>query len=209
MLGTGAGTFAIYWVDSGEEIAHAGALDAHSLYLETLAELGPVGLTLLAVMLLAPLAAAIGRRTSPYVPAAAGAYVAFLVHAGLDWDWEMPAVVVAALACAAALLLSGDAPERPVPRALRIAVLVLALVLGGCAIAGARSHAVPAAVAASDEEGPAARGLRSLQLNDRRLGVMPVPLAVPAALVVAVSVRSRCCSLVDVIVVRRGCHDHG
>ena len=154
ILGTGAGTFAIYWVDSGEEIAHAGALDAHSLYLETLAELGPVGLTLLAVMLLAPLAAGIGGRTSPYVPAAAGAYVAFLAHAGLDWDWEMPAVVVAALACAAALLLSGDAPKRPVPRALRIAVLVLALVLGGCAIAGARSHAVPAAVAAVTKKAP-------------------------------------------------------
>jgi hypothetical protein len=146
VLGTGAGTFATYWVNSGEVIAHAGALDAPSLYLETLAELGPVGLALLAVMLLAPLAAAVGRRSSPYVPAAAGAYVAFLVHAGLDWDWEMPTVVVAALACAAALLLGDDTQARPMPRALRIAVLVLALMLGGCAIAGARSHAVPAAI---------------------------------------------------------------
>ena len=29
--------------------------------------------------------------------AAAGAYVAFLLHAGADWDWEMPAVTVAGL----------------------------------------------------------------------------------------------------------------
>ena len=167
ILGTGAGTFAIYWANSGEVIAHAGALDAHSLYLETLAELGPIGLTLLALMLLAPLAAGVGRRTQPYVPAAVGAYVAFLVHAGLDWDWEMPVVVVAALACAAALLPSDDPSKQPVPRALRIALLALALILGGCAIAGARSHAVPAAVAAMNDEGPAAgRSLHRLQLND-------------------------------------------
>ena len=154
VLGTGAGTFANYWARSGQEIAHAGALDAHSLYLETLAELGPIGLALLAVMLFAPLAAAVGRRTSPYVPAAAGAYTVFLVHAGLDWDWEMPAAVVAALACAAALLLAGNTPARRIPRALRIAVLVLALILGGCAIAGARSHTVPAATATTTTKAP-------------------------------------------------------
>jgi hypothetical protein len=154
VLGTGAGTFAIYWARSGQEIVHAGALDAHSLYLETLAELGPIGLALLAVMLFAPLAAAVGRRTSPYVPAAAGAYVAFLVHAGVDWDWEMPAVVVAALACAAALLVADGAAARPMPRALRIVVLVLALALGGCAIAGARTHAVPAAASITTTKAP-------------------------------------------------------
>ena len=36
--------------------------------------------------------------------AAAGGYVAFLFHAGVDWDWEMPAVTVAGLFCGAALL---------------------------------------------------------------------------------------------------------
>ena len=154
VLGTGAGTFAIYWARSGEELTHAGALDAHSLYLETLAELGPVGLALLALTLLVPLAAAVRRRTSPYVPAAAGAYIAFLVHAALDWDWEMPAVVVAALACAAALLLADDTPTRTMPRALRVAALVLALTLGGCAIAGARSHAVPAAAPTTTTKAP-------------------------------------------------------
>jgi hypothetical protein len=154
MLGSGAGTFAIYWARSGEEVAHAGALDAHSLFLETLAELGPIGLALLAVTLLSPLAAAVRRRTSPYVPAAAGAYIAFLVHAGLDWDWEMPAVVVAALACAAALLFADDASVRRMPRALRIAALVLALTLGGCAIAGGRSNTVPAAAPTTTTKAP-------------------------------------------------------
>ena len=154
MLGTGAGTFAIYWARSGKELTHAGALDAHSLYLETLAELGPIGVALLALTLLAPLVAGVRRRASPYVPAAAGAYIAFVVHAGLDWDWEMPAVVVAALACAAALLVADDASVRRMPRAVRIAALVLALTLGGCAIAGARSNTVPAAAPSSTTKAP-------------------------------------------------------
>ena len=37
---------------------------------------------------------------------AGAAYLAFLVHAGIDWDWEMPAVTLAALGCAAALLVA-------------------------------------------------------------------------------------------------------
>jgi hypothetical protein len=144
-LGSGAGTFGLYWARSGKEAAFAGALDAHSLYLETLAELGPLGLALVGFILVLPLAAGIARRRSPYVPVAAGTYVAFLLHAGLDWDWEMPAVVVAALSCGAALLFADGAPMRTLSRPPRAAALALALVLGVCAIAGARSHTVPAA----------------------------------------------------------------
>ena len=145
LLGSGAGTFAYYWARSGHVASRGGALDTHSLYLEVLAELGPVGLVLLLATLLYPLRAAITGRHEPYVPAAAAAYVAFLLHAGLDWDWEMPVVVVAALSCAAAVVSSGIGRERPLGGPARVAVLVAALVLGGFAIAGARSHAVPAA----------------------------------------------------------------
>jgi O-antigen ligase len=146
-LGSGAGTFGFYWLRHGQPLRYGGALDAHSLYLETLAELGPIGLLLLAAVLLVPLRGVIARRRAPYVPVAAAAYAAFLVHAGLDWDWEMPAVVVAGLCCGAAAAASNLGPQRPLGRAARAAVLAAALVLGGCAIAGARSHAVPGAAA--------------------------------------------------------------
>ena len=63
-------------------------LDAHSLYLETLAELGLVGLALLVLALAPPLVAGFRGVEA----AATGGYVAFLIHAGLDWDWELPAV---------------------------------------------------------------------------------------------------------------------
>ncbi|HZC30029.1 MAG TPA: hypothetical protein VE261_00830, partial [Gaiellaceae bacterium] len=100
LLGSGAGTFGRFWVLSGLSAKWGGALDAHSLYLEILAELGPIGLLLLLGFLLYPVLRLRSSLSVPGVPAAAAATLAFLVHSGLDWDWEMPAVVTAGLACA-------------------------------------------------------------------------------------------------------------
>jgi hypothetical protein len=143
VLGSGAGTFGSYWVTYGRPTEFGGALDAHSLYLETLAEVGPVGLVLVVAMLLVPFRGV--RSRSPYVPAAAAAYAAFLVHAGLDWDWELPAVVVAGLCCGAAVLTADVPSQRPLGSTARTALLLAALTLAGAAIAGARSDTVPAA----------------------------------------------------------------
>ena len=104
VLGSGAGSFDDYWLE--HRPIPADVRDAHSLYLETAAELGIVGLALLLVALGAPLAAAARARENQLVATAAAAYVAFLVHAGLDWDWEMPVTTFAGLACGAALLVS-------------------------------------------------------------------------------------------------------
>jgi hypothetical protein len=112
-------------------------VDAHSLYLETLAELGPLGLALLVAALAVPLAAARAARRHPLASASAGAYVAFLLHAGIDWDWEMTSVTLAALACGIALLLAARGAETPpLDRARRAVSLVLAVVLCALAIVG-------------------------------------------------------------------------
>src|SRR5437588_6405128 len=87
LFGSGAGTFGHYWLRWGPIGEWGGALDAHSLYLETLAELGPIGLCLLGAFLLYPLRRTVAHRSLPFDPAAAGATIAFLVHAGLDWGW--------------------------------------------------------------------------------------------------------------------------
>ena len=107
LLGSGAGTFARYWLLAlpVDEVAR----DAHSVYLEVLAELGPIGLALLVLALAPPLLAGVRARNRPLVAAAAGAYAALLLHAALDWDWELPAVTLAGLLCGAALLAA--APE--------------------------------------------------------------------------------------------------
>ena len=82
--------------------------DAHNLYLETLAELGAPGLILLLLVLGMPFAAVKrARAATPLAAAACGAYVAFLLHAGIDWDWEMPAVTLSALFCGLALIGRG------------------------------------------------------------------------------------------------------
>jgi O-antigen ligase len=155
LLGSGAGTFGHYWLQSGGVTQWGGALDAHSLYLETLAELGPIGLCLLLGVFLYPLRRVIGRRSLPAVPAAAGAAVAFLVHAGLDWDWELPAIVVAGLACCAVVAFAdpeaSKETEPEAPRSARAFALAAALLAGAASIAGARSSTVPSAAPFTNE----------------------------------------------------------
>jgi O-antigen ligase len=96
------------------------AYDAHSLYLETLAELGLVG----ALLLLAfgfSLAGGLARRAraapgDPLLAAAGGVLAAYAVHAGLDWDWEVPAVTLVALLLAAAAIQRPETPGPSGPR---------------------------------------------------------------------------------------------
>ncbi|HVD12261.1 MAG TPA: O-antigen ligase family protein [Gaiellaceae bacterium] len=134
-LGGGAGSYQRFWLR--HRSADLPVRDAHSLYLETLAELGPLGLALLLCALAAPLAAVGAARRSPLAAAALGAYVAFLVHAGIDWDWEMPAVTLAALVCGIALLLAARGAEtRPLGRTPRAVGVGLAALLGAVALVG-------------------------------------------------------------------------
>ena len=88
LLGSGAGSFYLTWRE--HRAVDTEVRDAHSLYVETLSELGPVGLVLVLVVL--PLAVAVGRRGDAVGAAAAAGFAVFAVHAGLDWDWEMPVV---------------------------------------------------------------------------------------------------------------------
>jgi tetratricopeptide (TPR) repeat protein len=127
LLGGGAGTYDEFWFQHRrlDTTVH----DAHSLYLETLAELGPPGLLLLALVLAVPLAAVRRARSSPLAAVACAGYVAYLLHAAADWDWEMPAVTLAALFCGIALLAA--ARRQGAPRSLRPGLRLT--VLGGIA----------------------------------------------------------------------------
>jgi hypothetical protein len=103
-LGSGAGTYELSWLHD-RPTGLWKIRDAHSLYVEVLAELGPVGLGLLLLMFSIPIFAAIKVRRHPLVPIALGAYVVFLLHAGVDWDWEMPALTIAGVLCGVAILV--------------------------------------------------------------------------------------------------------
>ncbi len=108
LRGVGAGGWAVDWLRWRP--IDEGAQDAHSLYLQTAAELGLVGLVLLAAFLSGVAWAA--RDALAVAPGvAAGPIAGFVVwaaHVALDWDWQMPAVTLTALVLAAALLALAD-----------------------------------------------------------------------------------------------------
>ena len=135
-LGSGPGTYEQQW-DRHRSLS-GNVRDAHNLYLEQLAEVGPFGLALLVIALATPLALAGRAREAPLAGAALAAYVAFLVHAAVDWDWEVTAVTLAALLCGIALLASRW-PERE-PRAfgspLRLTALIATSALAALAFVG-------------------------------------------------------------------------
>jgi tetratricopeptide (TPR) repeat protein len=135
LLGSGAGSYEQYWLEHRSQALKV--RDAHNLYLETLAELGPIGLALLLVALATPLVALRRARRHPLVPALAGAYVAYLAHAAVDWDWEMLAVTLAALFCGAGILIAArDGEPRSISNRVRIGGVAAIVVLIAVALVG-------------------------------------------------------------------------
>jgi O-antigen ligase/polysaccharide polymerase Wzy-like membrane protein/tetratricopeptide repeat protein len=151
VLGSGAGTFEQYW--NQHRPRNYVARDAHSLYLERLAEQGPVGLILVLALVLYPIGVAVRRRHDPLVLTALGALIAFALHAGFDWDWEMPAVMSLALVCAAAILVTSR-PEFPQPLSnrMRAGLVAIGVAIGvGAFIGGVGNQAIAASADAAGQ----------------------------------------------------------
>jgi hypothetical protein len=131
IVGVGAGTFERYW--QRDPRWSFKARDAHSLYLESFAELGVVGLALVGVLFAALVGTSVAARRHAVVPGGLAAVATYAVHAGADWDWELTGVTLAALLAGSlgVIALRTD-PVRRVGRAVRLsvgaAVAVVALV---------------------------------------------------------------------------------
>ncbi len=117
LLGEGAGSY---------EVRHARdrkidekIRDAHSLALQTLSELGAVGLLLLLGFIGAVAAAARralagkGALRPAEAAAVSAACVVWLAHASVDWDWEMPALTGTAFVLCATLFERGRRRRSP------------------------------------------------------------------------------------------------
>lgn len=103
LLGGGAGSYEAWWAREGT--LDRFIRDAHSLYLEALAELGIVGFMLLVSAFVVGLAAGARRvlksEGDERVTAAAlfSAFLAFAFAAGIDWMWELTVVSVVGVTC--------------------------------------------------------------------------------------------------------------
>jgi hypothetical protein len=114
-FGRGAGSYQSWWME------HASlplfVRDAHSLWLETLAELGIAGFLLLLVAFGAAFVAALARlrrvgRDRPLVAAMAAVLAAFAVAAAIDWMWELTIVGLVGIVALGMLVGRATAPEN-------------------------------------------------------------------------------------------------
>jgi len=137
LAGAGSGTFELWWARHGR--TGESVRDTHSLYLQTLGELGIVGLLLLLVFLVTVFYAggrgvartAVGR---PWTAAALAGSAAFCLTAVVDWMWQIPVLAVAMLLLASHLVIAGGPPgERPralgVPARAGLALAALAAIV--------------------------------------------------------------------------------
>ncbi len=134
VLGLGAAGYEAFWAKEGSLPNFI--VDAHSLFLETLAELGLGGLALLVGFLVIAATAGVRRRRGIGADSAIGPALALLatgvVSAALDWTWEIPAVFLPVILASA--LLAGPATETFPNEGTRYPLGVATLLAGWIAI---------------------------------------------------------------------------
>jgi O-antigen ligase len=145
-IGRGAGSYEAWWAQHGT--LRGFVKDAHSLYLETLGELGIVGFLLIVGAFLTGIVAGVRRalaaRGDPRLAIAAiwAGFLAYAFSAGIDWMWEMTVVSVVGIALLGLLTAraSTSAPAEVPVLGFRWDIAARAvLVLAGLAVIAAQT----------------------------------------------------------------------
>ncbi|HEY7934132.1 MAG TPA: O-antigen ligase family protein [Solirubrobacteraceae bacterium] len=127
LRGTGAGTFQQFYPRYRTETGYV--TDAHSLYLQSLSELGVVGGVLIVLIvggILGGLARRIRGPNRAIYAALFAISLAWAIHQAFDWDWQMPAVTLPIFALGGLALarpLDGRAGMRGLPTGRAIVAL--------------------------------------------------------------------------------------
>jgi hypothetical protein len=157
LKGTGAGTFEFVWNRDARRSYFV--RDAHSLYIESLGELGLPGALLVVAALGTLLAGAVRATLAETDTAGRGAAVGccaallvFCVTAGVDWVWESTAVAAMALAAGsvAAGARAAPAPRRAIARRAPLAIGALLVVAIQAPVLGAAAQIRASQQAAAD-----------------------------------------------------------
>jgi O-Antigen ligase len=158
LVGIGPGTFEFWWAREGTLPGFVRS--AHSLFFETLAELGIVGLVLVIGVIATPFAfgarrlLALDPERRILVAGALAACAAFALSAAIDWVWELTVLPVAFLLLTAALIHRSDSP-RDASLASPSRSRWPRLVLPSLAIGGMIAIAIPLASATALRESQA------------------------------------------------------
>ena len=113
--GWGPGTFQLVWLPRATPVGGY-VINAHSLYVETLSDVGVVGVVLLVGFLILCVGAAVWvvahskRGTRTRAAGVAAAMLAFMTSAIFEWVWQIPVLPVAFMLLAAAVF--APAPRR-------------------------------------------------------------------------------------------------
>jgi hypothetical protein len=142
--GVGPGTYPYWWAQHAT--TDGAVINAHSLYFETLAEAGIVGLTFIAALFILFLGTALKRSVSPrtshpariWIAGAAASLATFVVAAAFEWVWQLAALAAAALLLGSVLLSGRDdetplreqvaSPARTIPRVVLVTASAIALI---------------------------------------------------------------------------------
>ena len=166
LQGDGAGTYELDWLREREMPVEA--RDGHSLYIETLGELGLVGFAALAICLLVLLGGFAVRargQDRALFGALLAAGVTWALASAVDWDWEMPAVTIWLFALGGAALARRRPSPDPEEAARKPAARVGQVLLRAAGVAVCLAVAVlPARLAVS--EAHYERSVDSLKAGD-------------------------------------------
>jgi tetratricopeptide (TPR) repeat protein len=139
--------------------------EAHSLYVEALSELGIVGLVLLLAALGCMAAATLTAGATRGARAAAAAVaMMWMLHAAVDWDWELPATAIPLFCLAGAAARRVPATARGPRLALAAAVLAVCALPAAWAVSQGLSDRALGAYASGDCATALPRAERALKL---------------------------------------------
>lgn len=134
LKGTGSGAFRLAWVQSRYAVARP-AVNAHSLEVETAAELGALGLLGLAMLVGGLLLAgrkALERDRVLTAGLAAGGLM-MLGHTAFDWDWQLPGIMLPGMLVLSGLVAQADHHDTQLRRSAASRATVAVLALLACA----------------------------------------------------------------------------